>query len=105
VTIRRHPCRALRGRGRCGMSHVERGGGTRAWWRPSPETGEKAASGPISLRGGGEGDDVRCLEESKGIGGGRGKLSGVLEWDEAVGRGKETEGEEEGGSGGLSSGR
>jgi hypothetical protein len=42
------------------------------------------------------GDNVQCSEQSKGVHGGRGKLSGVLEWGEAVGRGKETEGEEGG---------
>jgi hypothetical protein len=67
-------------------------------------TGDRGDSGaPTDFIEGGGG--IRCSERSKGIGGGRGKLSGVLEWDEVVGRGKETEGEEEGGSGGLSSGR
>jgi hypothetical protein len=43
------------------------------------------------------GDGVRCLERSKDVGGGRGKLSGALEWGKAVVRGKEIEGEEGGG--------
>jgi hypothetical protein len=42
------------------------------------------------------GDGVRCLERSKDVGGGRGKLSGALEWGKAVVRGKEIEGEEGG---------
>jgi hypothetical protein len=36
------------------------------------------------------------LRAVKGIDRGRGKLSGALEWSEAVGRGKETKGEEGG---------
>jgi hypothetical protein len=66
--------------------------------------GDKGDSGaPFDFIEGG-GDNVRCSEQSKGFGGGRGKLSGMLEWGEAVGREKEIEGEE-GGSSGLSSGR
>jgi hypothetical protein len=76
------------------MSQAERGGGARAWWRPSPETGETAVPRPISSRGWRDG--VRCSERSKGVGRGRGELSDALEWGEAVGRGKETEGEEGG---------
>jgi hypothetical protein len=52
----------------------------------------------------GGGDGVQCSERSKGVDGGRGKISGALEWGDSVGRGKETK-REEGGSGGLSSGR
>jgi hypothetical protein len=42
----------------------------------------------------GWGDGIRCLKRSKGVDGGRGKLSGALEWGETIGSGKETEGEE-----------
>jgi hypothetical protein len=39
------------------------------------------------------GDGIRCSERSKGVGGGKRKLSGALEWGEVVRCGKEIEGE------------
>jgi hypothetical protein len=58
-------------------------------------TGDRGDSGALTnfIEGGWH----PVLRAVKGVGRGRGKLSGALEWSEAVGRGKETEGEEGGG--------
>jgi hypothetical protein len=51
-------------------------------------TGDRGDSSALTDFVKGGGDSVWCSEWSKGIGGGRGKLSGVLESVKAVGCGK-----------------
>jgi hypothetical protein len=55
-------------------------------------TGDRGDSGaPTDFVEGG-GDGIRCSERSKGIGGGRGKLSGALEWARRSGMEKKLKG-------------